>query len=82
MTESEFEKIEEFKTLPIYDENSPYCRKIERPSDVKYTGEIIEVTTIEEAYDLIKHEEYSAKGAIRYHNERQPIIRVIFWRAR
>ena len=82
MTETDFLKIEEFNELPIYDENNPDCRKIEKPYDTAYTGEIKEARTPEEAYDLIANNDYSAKGALKCNDDNPPTISVIFWRKR
>ena len=82
MTESDFSKIEEFNELPVYDENGSDCKKIEKPYDTKYTGEIKEARTLEEAYELIANKEYSAKGALKCHDDNPPTMSVIFWRKR
>jgi len=82
MTESEFVKIEEFNELKVYDESGSNCRKIEKPYDAEYTGEIKEARTVEEAYDLIANSEYEAKGALKCHDDNPPTMSVIFWRKR
>lgn len=85
MTEIEYEQLAEFANLPLYDESSPSCALIDKPTMECEDGTIVraiwEATTIALAKEYLQNSDLVPKGGIRYTDGegKNPIIFAYFW---
>jgi hypothetical protein len=85
MTENEYELLTEFATLPLYDESSPSCDLIDKPTRERADGALVtalwEATTLELANEYLRNSHLLPKGGIRYFDGegKNPNIFAYFW---
>ncbi len=82
MTKQEYEAIPEFAGLPCYPEGSAQCDSLLKTYDQKYTGEVFEATSLDEANQALLDPSCEAKGAILYTDGNKDVYRPIFWKLR
>lgn len=86
MTESEYKQLSEFKSLPLYDDDSSLCSLIDSPQKESENGtiwiEVREATELQTAAEYLEKSELEPKGAIRYWDEERKNSQIFayFWK--
>lgn len=85
MTESQYRQLTEFRNLPLYDEDSPFCSAVDHPEKEDREGTIWtavhEVKNLKTARAHLKKENYVPRGGIRFWdgNRKRSMILAYFW---
>jgi hypothetical protein len=83
MTEAEYVSLNEFKILPICDDDDPACDTIDKMSgDTSYSGVIVEADELSLAQKYLNQPKMIPKGGIRHHGDNGSTIFAYFWEKR
>jgi hypothetical protein len=84
MTQTEYDQLLQFSSLPIRDDESPLCDSIVYPPAKENTGySVWEATTLNQAREYLEKEGLVPKGAIRYYDGSGNLdIFTYFWEER
>lgn len=82
MNKQEYQSVAGLADLPCYPEESAQCDSLLKTKDKKYTGEVIEATSLDEVNQALSNPSYEAKGTILYTDGNKDVYRPIFWKLR
>lgn len=78
MTEQEYGSLEDFKSLPLYDESDPGCDNITRPMSPSLAGTVHEATDLDEVDTYRNNPKCFPVGGICYHHNSGTTIYAYF----
>jgi hypothetical protein len=78
MTEEQLKAIQEFKTLPVYDESDARANALTSPRAAGGYRSIRECATLQEVLDCLKNSRFTPLGGLRARNGNSPVVVAYF----